>query len=162
MEMEMTGISRLEPRYDAFLFASLCEDDELPLRVLSVLARQDVDPWQEAERLTQLSEEQAINSLASRIWKSNSERWSPSEASILAIRLIRLLPSRNGSRSNRRLTEDSNGSMTVWLTVGMLIASIAVSGDGIKKSLKSDPDRHVSSVVQQESSSRSPRSVATD
>jgi hypothetical protein len=160
----MTEVSRLGSEYDAFLFAPLCEDDELPLSVLSVLARQDVDPWQEAERLAQLSEEHATNSLASRIWKSNSERWSPSEASILAIRMVQLLPSHGGSRSNRRPTADGDGRMTLWLVVGMLIASIAVSGDGLKKSLKSsgDPDRHASSVVQQESSPRSSHGVATD
>jgi hypothetical protein len=100
---KMTDVSRLESKYNAFLFASLGEDDELPLSVLSVLARQDLDPWQEAGRLAQLSNEQAINSLASRIWTSNSERWSPSEASILAVRLIRLLPSRGGSQIGPQL-----------------------------------------------------------
>src|SRR3954465_8449457 len=89
----MTELSRLECQYDAFLFASLGDTDEMTLTVLSVLARQELDPWQEAARLTALSREQAINSLASKIWKSNSERWSPSEASILAVRLIELLPS---------------------------------------------------------------------
>ena len=89
----MTELSRPESQYDAFLFASVCETDEMTLSVLSVLARQDVDPWQEADRLAQLSRDQAINSLASKIRKSKSERWSPSEASILAVRLIELLPS---------------------------------------------------------------------
>ena len=68
---ELTG---LEPQYDAFLFASVCEADEMTLSVLSLLARQDVDPWQEAARLAQLSKAQAINSLAAAIWKSNSDR----------------------------------------------------------------------------------------
>ena len=159
----MTEVSRLESKYDAFLFASLGEDDELPLSVLSVLARQDLDPWQEADRLARLSSEQAINSLASRIWKSNSARWSPSEASILAIRLVQLLPSHGGFRSNRNSTEDGDGRM-MWLVVGMLVASIAASGDGIRSSLKSsaNPDHHVSSVVQPEASPLSPRGVGTD
>lgn len=101
--MEMTEVSRLESKYDTFLFALLCEDDELALSVLSVLARQDLDPWQESSRLAQLSNEQAINSLASRIWKSNSERWSPSEASILAIHLIQLLPSHGSPQVGPKL-----------------------------------------------------------
>ena len=159
----MTEVSRLGSRYDAFLFASLCQDDELPLSVLSVLARQDLDPWQEADRLAQLSREQAINSLASRIWKSNSKRWSPSEASILAIRLIELLPSHAGSRSNRNSTEDSGGRV-MWLVVAMLVFSIVASGDGIKKSLQSsgDPDHHISSVVQRDASPQSPHRAVTD
>ncbi|MET4292331.1 hypothetical protein ABIB06_002190 [Bradyrhizobium sp. LB8.2] len=159
----MTEVSRLESKYDAFLFASLCENDELPLTVLSVLARQDLDPWQEADRLARLSEEQAINSLASRIWKSNSERWSPSEASILAIRVIQLLPSHGGIRSDRNSTEDGDGRM-MWLVVGMLAASIAASGDGIRNSLESsgNPDHHVSAVAPPEASPLSSRGVATD
>lgn len=89
----MTEPSGLKAEYDAFLFASLGETDEMTLTVLSVLARHGVDPWQEAARLSQLSQEQAINSLASTIWKSENKRWSPSDASILAIRLIGLLSS---------------------------------------------------------------------
>ena len=80
----MTALSRLESQYDAFLFASVCETDDMTLSVLSVLARHDVDPCQEAARLAQLSRDQAVNSLALKIWKSDSERWSASEASILA------------------------------------------------------------------------------
>jgi len=60
----------------------------MTLSVLSLLARQDVDPWQEADRLAHLSKAQAISSLAAKIWKSNNDRWSPSEASVLAVRLI--------------------------------------------------------------------------
>ena len=56
----MTELSRPESQYDAFLFASVCETDEMTLSVLSVLARQDVDPWQEAARLAQLPRDQAI------------------------------------------------------------------------------------------------------
>jgi hypothetical protein len=102
----MTELSRLESQYDAFLFASLCQDDEMTLSVLSVLARHDVDPWDEAARLTQLSRKQAINSLASKIWKLNGERWSPSEANILAVCLIELLPSHSRPHSKSLWTED--------------------------------------------------------
>jgi hypothetical protein len=159
----MTEVSRLGSRYDAFLFASLCQDDELPLSVLSVLARQDLDPWQEADRLAQLSREQAINSLASRIWKSNSKRWSPPEAGILAIRLIQLLPSHGGSMSDRNSAEDSGGRM-MWLVVGILVASSTASGHGIKKSLISsgNPNHRVSSVVPQEASPQSSHGIVTD
>ncbi|MCK1309884.1 MULTISPECIES: hypothetical protein [unclassified Bradyrhizobium] len=41
----MTDLPRLESQYDAFLFASICDTDEMTLSVLSVLARHDVDPW---------------------------------------------------------------------------------------------------------------------
>ena len=158
----MTEVSRLESRYDAFLFASLCEEDELTLSVLSLLARQDVDPWQEADRLTRLSKEQAINSLASKIWKSNSERWSPSEASFLAIRLIELLPSHSGSNAASRFTEARNTKMMSWLVAGMLL--IAISGESAHKWIRNsnNPTHHVSVVAQQESLPQAPHGFITD
>ena len=99
----MTQLSRTSSRFDRFLFAPLHENGEAPLSVLSALARQDIDAWQEAARLAQLPKDHAVNSLASTISKSDSERWSPSEASILAVRLIRLLPSRGGSQIGPQL-----------------------------------------------------------
>jgi hypothetical protein len=160
----MTELSRLESQYDAFLFASLGETDGMTLSVLSVLARQDVDPWQEAARLTQLSREQAINSLASKIWKSNSERWSPSEASLQAVRLIELLPSHSRPLSSPLWTGDSNGGLTFWLVAGMLFVSIAVSGRTMQKLTNSSgaPTHSVSVAAHQEAVTRSPHGIGTD
>jgi hypothetical protein len=160
----MTELSRLEPQYDAFLFAPLCETDEVTLSVLSVLARQDIDPWHEAARLTQLSREQAINSLASKIWKSDSERWSPSEASLLAVRLIELLPSHNRPPSKSIWTEDGNARLTFWLVAGMLFMSIAISGNSTQKSTKdsSASSHSVGMNVQENTATRSSRGIGTD
>jgi hypothetical protein len=161
----MTELSRLECQYDAFLFASLCETDEMTLSVLSVLARQDVDPWQEAARLTQLPKEEAINSLASKIWKSNSGRWPPSEASILAVRLIELLPSHSRPRGSRRLwADDGDGRLTYWLIAGMLFMSIAISGNSMQKPTKdSSASTHsVSMAVQEDGATGSSRGIGTD
>jgi hypothetical protein len=153
----MTELSRLESQYDAFLFASVCETDEMTLSVLSVLARQDVDPWQEAARLTQLSRDQAINSLASKIWKSNSDRWSPSEATLLAVRLIELLPAHGRPRSSPPWTDYGNGRLTFWVIAGMLFMSIAISGNIMQKSTKdsSAPTHSVNMAVQEEAVTRS-------
>ena len=163
-ECEITEPSRLESQYDAFLFASLCETDEMTLSVLSVLARQDVDPWQEAARLTQLSRDQAINSLASKIWKSNSERWSPSEASILAVRMIELLPSHSRPGSSPLWADDGNGRLTFWVVAGMLFMSIAISGNSTQKLTKDSiaPTRSVSMAVQEDAITRSSRGIGTD
>jgi hypothetical protein len=160
----MTELSRLESQYDAFLYAPLCETDEMALSLLSVLARQDIDPWQEAARLTQLSKEQAINSLASKIWKSDSERWSPSEASLLAVRLIELLPSHNRPPSNSIWTEDGNARLTFWLVAWMLFMSIVISGNSIQTLTKdsSVPTHSVSVAVQEDAVTRSSRGIGTD
>ena len=77
----MTALSRLDSRYDAFLYAPVCEADEATLSVLSVLARHDDDPWQEAARLAQLSRDQAVDSLATKLNQSDSPRWSASATS---------------------------------------------------------------------------------
>lgn len=50
-----TATSALESRFGPFLYAAVREDpDGGPLTVLSVLARLDIDPWEEAARLAQL------------------------------------------------------------------------------------------------------------
>jgi hypothetical protein len=159
----MNALSHRETQYDAFLFAALCEDDEISLTVLSLLARQDFDPRQEAARLAQLSKEQAISSLASKIWKSDSERWSSSEASILAMRLIELLPS-HGSNSGSHAAEQPSGGMILWVVLGTLLGSIAVSGNTMQKSAEGASARapDASVVVQHDASSRSSNKVGTD
>jgi hypothetical protein len=158
----MTEPSGLESQYDAFLFASLCETDEMTLSVLSLLARQDVDPWQEAARLTQLPKAQATNSLAARIWKSNSEQWSQSEASTIAARLIELLPSH--SRSSAAWANDGNGRLTYWMVAWLLFMSIAMSGNSMQKATSgsSAPATGVSMAAQDQAVTRSSRGSETD
>lgn len=160
----MSELSSLEPRYNAFLHASLGAEDDMAISVLSVLARQDVDPWQEADRLAQLPKEQAINSLASRIWRSNSQRWSPSEATIFAGQLIELLPSHGDSISVSRPAKAGNGGMMLWFVLGALIASTVISGNSIKNLTKSSNNstNRVSAPAQQEASPQSPRGFITD
>ena len=160
----MTALSRLESQYDAFLFASVCETDDMTLSVLSVLARHDVDPWQEAARLAQLSRDQAVNSLALKIWKSDSDRWSASEADILAVRLIELLPSHGSARSNQPEADDGNGRLTFWVVAGILFMSIAISGNSMEKLRKdsSDPVHSVGTAIQPDSVTRLSRRVGTD
>jgi hypothetical protein len=159
----MAELSRLDSQYDAFLFASLCESNGVTLSLLSVLARQDVDPWQEAARLAELSRDEAINSLASKIWKSNSERWSPSEASVLAVRLIELLPSHGRPRSPQLWADDGNGGLTFWIVAGMLFMSIAMSGNSMQKTELSSTTAHgVTSSLQGDGLVGSSRRIRTD
>jgi hypothetical protein len=163
-ERDMTELSGLESQYDAFLFASVCETDEMTLSVLSLLARQDVDPWQEAARLTQLSRAQATNSLAAKIWKSNSERWSPSEASVLAVRLIDLLPSHCHPRSTSLWADDGNGRLTFWMVAGMLFMSLVISGNSMQGLNKDsgDPSHGIKSAAQEGAVTRSAPGIGTD
>jgi hypothetical protein len=147
----MTQLSRTDSQFDRFLFAPLHENGETPLSVLSALARQDIDAWQEAARLVQLPKDHAVNSLASTIWKSDSERWSPSEASLAAARLVELLPSRNGPRDSSISTEDNSSKLMTWLVYGIIFGSVAISGSITQQSIKSsNQPNHINAAVGQQ------------
>ena len=158
----MTTLSHLEPRYDAFLYASVCEADEPTLCVLSVLARQDVDPWQEAARLAQLPRDQAVDSLAAKLSKSDSPRWSVSEASILAARLVELLPSFSDPGSNQLWADDGNGGLSFWIVAWILFVSAAMSGNSMQKLPKDSGSPTGVSTMQEASVSRSSGGIGTD
>jgi len=161
---EMTQLPHIDSQFDRFLFASLYLDDGTPLSVLSALARQDVDAWQEAARLNQLPKDSAINSLASTIWKTNSERWSPSDASIVAAGLVELLPSQHASRASSIAIESANSKVVMWLVYGILLGSIAISGNINLQSFKStqEASRTNNIVAQQEAVSQPSRGISTD
>jgi hypothetical protein len=160
----MTQLPHIDSQFDRFLFASLYQDRETPLSVLSALARQDVDAWQEAARLNQLPKGSAINSLASTIWKTNSERWSPSDASIIAAGLVELLPLHHASRGSSISIESANSRVMMWLVYGILLGSIAISGDRHLQSSRSNQEaaRNNHIVVQQEAVSQPSRGISTD
>jgi hypothetical protein len=88
----LVAIPPLRPEFDNFLYASIGEiEDEMPVSVLSAFARQNLDPWEEAATLAQLSRELAIVRLTSMIC---SDTLDPSEPAITttATRLVALLP----------------------------------------------------------------------
>jgi hypothetical protein len=147
-QQAMTELSQTDSQFDRFLFASLHENGETPLSVLSALARQDIDAWQEAARLVHLPKDHAVNSLASTIWKSDSERWSPSEASIAAARLIELLPSQHGYRGSPISIDSNSNKLLMWLVYGVIFASVAISGSITQQTTKNEPN-HINTVVGQ-------------
>lgn len=84
--------------FDAFLFAPIGEDgNDMPLSVLSVLARLDIDPWQEAAKLALLPGEIAATRLASLIAALPQSVLAPLDLAALATRLIALLPHAAGT-----------------------------------------------------------------
>ncbi|MHB8816035.1 MAG: hypothetical protein ACYDAE_22620 [Steroidobacteraceae bacterium] len=90
-----TATSALEARFDPFLYAAVREDpDGTPLTVLSVLARLDIDPWDEAARLAQLPGEAAARALAGLISAGSKGSATPPDNGTIAARLITLLPRR--------------------------------------------------------------------
>jgi len=85
-------IRALRSEFDAFLYAPIGKsDDEVSLSVLSVLARQNIDAWEEAATLTHLSRDSAIARLASIISPTTREQSHIAQAETAA-RLVALLP----------------------------------------------------------------------
>jgi hypothetical protein len=86
----MTATVRTD--FDAFLYASISEDARgMPLSVLSVLARFDVDPWDEAANLAHLSRESATQRLATILATVPNGPAPGADTVTLATRLVTLL-----------------------------------------------------------------------
>jgi len=84
---------RLRPEFDAFLFAPIGEDKSgMPLSILSVLARMDLDPWLAATQLAALSPESAAQKLVSILGALPTFSLQPSGILSVATRLVAMLP----------------------------------------------------------------------
>jgi len=89
------GTLRFKPEFDPFLFALVGADDSgMPLSVLSVLARLDLDPWQEAARLAALSSESAAHKMVSILGALPSRSLKSPDILLIATRLVAMLPRR--------------------------------------------------------------------
>lgn len=94
---------RLSCEFDAFLFSPIGEDyNGLQLSVVSLLARRDLDPWQEAASLANLPKEAAIQKLASLIWALPGPLVASPDRAAMATRLIALLPRWSDSRQSEK------------------------------------------------------------
>ncbi len=79
--------------FEAFLFAPIGEErNGMALSVLSGLSRLDVDPWDEAARLSQLPKEHAVAALGQRLGRLPPGAWLLSDTTVIAARLVELLP----------------------------------------------------------------------
>src|SRR3984885_625438 len=67
----------------------------MTLSVISVLARQGLDPWRDAGRLAELPNEEATDSLARTIAGMPQSLWNVTDATVIARRLTGKLPSRS-------------------------------------------------------------------
>lgn len=93
--MEMTRPAGLGSEFDAFLFAVIGEDrNGMALSVVSMLARMDLDPWQEAANLAAVSEEMAAQRLAPLLAALPERTLQQTSPETTAVRLVALLPHR--------------------------------------------------------------------
>jgi hypothetical protein len=122
----MTAFTPARSTFDPFLFAILIERGGLPLTVLSILSRLDLDPWQEAARLSELPKAEAINSFTATIWKSLSPFVTANQANDLASRVIELLPSREPLAAYAMAAETADLS-TIWIISAVFFSMMAVT-----------------------------------
>jgi hypothetical protein len=90
----------LLPEFDAFLFATVGDEiDGMPLSMISALTRLGLDPWQEAGRLSSLSNREAVEQLARLIAELPGILRPLDEARKIAGGLVQCLPTRDASRT---------------------------------------------------------------
>ena len=117
------------PECNDFLLAVI---DEAPsgtqMTVLSALAQADVDPWEEAARLSAMPKVTAEKALVSTFDRIPGRNWSPSEKVTIAARLVKLLPPRGGGMETATMTLGRTGISLVWLAwIGFAIAASILS-----------------------------------
>jgi hypothetical protein len=129
--------SSLGLQFNAFLFASIDEGaSEAPLSVVSVLARLDLDPWQEAAELTQLPTETAVQRLAALLAKLPGGVPAHSDSQTIAQRLIALLPGHAGPASGSSRPGDGSGApvpidLTLIITLFILMSVFGMITSGL-------------------------------
>jgi hypothetical protein len=123
------SVSFFRPEFDDFLYAPIgMERDEMPLSVLSALARLNLHPWKEAAELSELPRDAATERLATLIVRLPGGRWTQTDSRRIAGRLIALLPTQ--SRPSVPLTEKIQDipSMTTGFPVGKMLICAALVG----------------------------------
>src|SRR5215813_14904910 len=91
----------LRPDLDRFLFAAVGDEiDGIPLSVTSALTRLGLDPWQEAGRLSSLSNREAVEQLARLIVELPGLFRHLAGAREIVDRLIQLLPRYDTNRGS--------------------------------------------------------------
>jgi hypothetical protein len=124
-----TSITFFRPEFDDFLYAQIgAHGAEMPLSVLSALARSNLDPWQEAAELSDLPKDTATQRLASLISQLPDGRWTLADSSAIADRLIELLPRRGSAEVPSTETNHGLRVMTGSTAAKLLIcAAFAVT-----------------------------------
>ena len=137
--VQSSSASRLGLEFDDFLFAPIGEDKNgMLLRVVSALARLDLDPWQEAANLAHLPTGTATERLAALISALPDVFTVHQDSAAIASRLIARLPCRPGSSSlaakkssgNRNPTEiQSQTFLYIAFLLVVLLGSLGFMGN---------------------------------
>jgi hypothetical protein len=116
--MRVMTIPTMPAEFDDFLYAPICQESNgMLLRAVSVLARSDLDPWEEASRLAALPGEMAARRLAGLIAAlpvAPGARQDPAATAASVARVIALLPQHGPAASFTRDTLAAAPSARRW------------------------------------------------
>jgi hypothetical protein len=134
-----TSISFFRPEFDDFLQASIgIERNDMPLSVLSALARLDLDPWKEAAELSELPRDCATRKLAALIERMPGGQWAQAESGGIAHRLIQLLP--RSSRPNVPSIKTADGRpKATGSSAAKILLCAALLGIALFSAARCDP-----------------------
>ena len=122
------AFSLLHSEFNEFLYAPVGEEaNGVALTVISALTRLDIDPWEEAARLSELREDVAIRTLSLRIAGFPGGGWTQSDAWGIATRLVALLPYASVARAAETVQQRKSGGRfplrwLTWIAFGLLLA----------------------------------------
>jgi hypothetical protein len=119
------GKSSPGSEFEKFLFAPIGEDrNGLPLSVISLLARMNLDPWQEAGTLAGLSTDAAATRLASSLDTLTDPGLRLTNPRPLVLRLLALLPKHSANPESATPARDAE---TAYDPRGRLTAIIVIA-----------------------------------
>ena len=125
-----------QSEFNDFLFAFVADEkNDQDLTVISLLARLDLNPWEEAARLSELLKRSAIDELAAMIARESSEDLQPSDPQSIATRLVGFLPKHRAQPARPKLpnTVQSGEPRSVvreivkWLVFALAVIIVAWS-----------------------------------
>lgn len=123
-----TKVSALRRDFDTFLFARVNELDRgIPLSMVSVLARLDLDPWAEAAVLTLMPAETAIQRLAALLTNLPEGPASGTDAQLTASRLVGLLPGQSGPASGWSASDTEQHVPVIFNFALLVMLSMVIS-----------------------------------
>jgi hypothetical protein len=124
----MTSMPTLSPAFNDFLYATVCEErNEMPLSVISALARLDLDPWTEAAALAGMPADRATLRLSGLLAGFVDAQPAQQDRATITARLVALLPQpAKASVSGRGLSAGAQKSPR-FSVPGILCLALLVS-----------------------------------
>jgi hypothetical protein len=162
-----TTVAIPSSRYNDFLFTIICEEPNgTQLSVLSALTRADIDPWEEAARLSAMTEPIARSRLIS-VLNHAGNNWSASQRAAIATRLIGRLPSTNdnGGAASAQVSEVNGRTLTFlvcWWSFAMAIAVFSSYQQRVHKTEGVSTTYSSSTTALKDLSTDTKATVATD